>query len=78
MQTLSLSLSLSLSFSLSLSLSHKYTAAIHAIVSAADLSTTTKSSIREALQAKYPKVDLLARKELIQSEITAAVAARAQ
>lgn len=52
--------------------------AIHAIVAAADLSTTTKSSIREALQAKYPKVDLLARKELIQSEITAAVAARAQ
>lgn len=50
--------------------------AIHAIVASADLSTTTKSGIREALQAKFPKVDLLARKELVQGEISAAVASR--
>jgi len=52
--------------------------AIHRIVAAADLSTTTKGAIRQALQAQYPDLDLLARKDLVLSQIAAAVAARTQ
>mmetsp|Transcript_47478 Transcript_47478/g.69593 ORF Transcript_47478/g.69593 Transcript_47478/m.69593 type:complete len:754 (+) Transcript_47478:88-2349(+) len=52
--------------------------AIRDIVAAANLATTTKSSIRLALQAKYPDLDLLPRKDLVQSEIAAAVSARMQ
>jgi len=52
--------------------------AIRGIVAAANLSTTTKSSIRLALQAKYPDLDLLPRKDLVQSEIATAVNARMQ
>jgi len=50
--------------------------AIRAIVAGADLSTTTKAGIRQALQNKFPDLDLLARKELVMTEIAEAVAAR--
>mmetsp|Transcript_12994 Transcript_12994/g.25950 ORF Transcript_12994/g.25950 Transcript_12994/m.25950 type:complete len:781 (+) Transcript_12994:66-2408(+) len=49
---------------------------IASIVQQGDLSTLTKRAVRESLQAKYPDQDLLARKDLIMSEIEEAVKAR--
>lgn len=51
--------------------------AIAAVVAGGDLSAMTKKSVREALQARFPAVDLLPRKDLILAEIEAAVLAKA-
>lgn len=51
-------------------------ASIREIVAQAELASTTKSDIRQALQGRFPQVDLLLRKNLVVAEIAAAVEAR--
>jgi hypothetical protein len=47
--------------------------AINRLVAGGDLNTLTKRAVREQLQAAYPSVDLLARKDLVMGEIENAV-----
>ena len=46
---------------------------INRLVAGGDLNTLTKRAVREQLQAAYPSVDLLARKDLVMGEIENAV-----